>query len=83
MTEITGDDPRKYRKNRGGFSVVVKGKSILHLDVEYYDDAMTILRSYKILMWYLKQRKGAFYSWMPNKQLHKEFCFFEPFVLYA
>lgn len=81
---ISQDDPRMYRRNRGGLSVIVKDKIVLHLfDIEYFNEAMNILRDYNKLMWYLKQKKGAMYSCIPNEELYKQIGFFEKFTLCA
>ena len=79
---VDENDPRMYRKNRCGLSVIVNGKIVLHLsDIEYFNDAMNLLRDYNRLMWYLKQRKGASYSCIPNEELHKRIGFFEKFTI--
>jgi hypothetical protein len=76
------NDERLYRKNRGGFLVIVHGKMVLHLpEILYFDEAYNLLRDYKKLMWYLKQRKGARFSRIPNNELFTRIKLFEPFQL--
>lgn len=83
LKPITSEsDPRMYRRNRGGITVIINNKPILHLhDIEYFSTAMEIMTNYKLLMYYLKQRKGASFSCTPNSQLYKELSFFEKFTL--
>ncbi len=76
------DDPRSYRRNRGGLYVIVNHKVVLHLaDIEYCSQAYELLRNYKKLMHYLKQRKGALYSTISNTDLFEKIGMFEPYSL--